>query len=113
MGLDLGTSKGVGGGGRMAGKWCHITGDLLPTRGCSPGPCLGWPRCVCVCAPQPHAPTHPPTHPSSRPPARPPQVPLVFRSDSKRYVDTLQPGEVAPYAWDEPTLQNSLRVQVR
>ena len=41
------------------------------------------------------------------------QVPLVFRRSSKLYVDNLQPGEVMPYAWDEPTMLNKIRVQVR
>jgi hypothetical protein len=40
------------------------------------------------------------------------QLPLVARPDSKRYIDNLPPGEAMPYAWDEPTLRNQIRVQV-
>jgi hypothetical protein len=29
-----------------------------------------------------------------------------------RYVDNLPPGGVMPYAWDEPTQRNQIRVQV-
>ena len=41
------------------------------------------------------------------------QVPLVFRVDGKQYVDCLNPREVMPYAWDEPTLLPKLRVQAK
>lgn len=41
------------------------------------------------------------------------QVPLVFRADGKQYVDCLNPKEVMPYAWDEPTLAPKLRVQAK
>ena len=41
------------------------------------------------------------------------QVPLVFRAQGKNYVDSLQPNEAMPYAWDEPTLLTKLRVQAK
>lgn len=41
------------------------------------------------------------------------QVPLVFREEGKLYVDSLQPGDVMPYAWDEPTMLTKLRVQAK
>lgn len=41
------------------------------------------------------------------------QVPLVYRADGKQYVDCLNPKEVMPYAWDEPTLAPKLRVQAK
>ena len=49
------------------------------------------------------------------PPLRPPplQLPLIFRTSDKDYVDSLAPGQVMPYAWDEIKLQNRIRVQVR
>lgn len=31
---------------------------------------------------------------------------------SCRYVDNLPPGQAMPYAWDEPTQRNLIRVQV-
>ena len=41
------------------------------------------------------------------------QVPLVFREEGRLYVDSLHPGEVMPYAWDEPTMLTKLRVQAK
>lgn len=41
------------------------------------------------------------------------QVPMVFREQGNLYVDSLQPGESMPYAWDEPTLLTKLRVQAK
>ncbi len=41
------------------------------------------------------------------------QVPMVFREQGNLYVDSLQPGESMPYAWDEPTLVTKLRVQAK
>ena len=41
------------------------------------------------------------------------QVPLVYRSDGEQYVDFLDPKEVMPYAWDEPTALAKLRVQAK
>ena len=41
------------------------------------------------------------------------QVPLVFRRNGDIYVDSLNPDESMPYAWDEPTMLPRLRVQAR
>lgn len=41
------------------------------------------------------------------------QVPLVFREEGRLYMDGLKPGDVMPYAWDEPTMLTKLRVQAK
>eukprot|EP00887_Chlorella_sp_A99_P007742 scaffold20.g7742.t1 len=41
------------------------------------------------------------------------QLPLIVRTSDKDYVDSLGPGQVMPYAWDEIKLQNRIRVQAK
>ncbi|RMZ56390.1 hypothetical protein APUTEX25_004773, partial [Auxenochlorella protothecoides] len=41
------------------------------------------------------------------------QLPLVFRPNSRHFMDRLSPGQVMAYAWDQPMLMNKLRVQAR
>lgn len=38
---------------------------------------------------------------------------MAFRENGNTYVDSLQPGEAMPYAWDEPTMVTKLRVQAK
>ena len=38
---------------------------------------------------------------------------MAFRESGNLYVDSLQPGESMPYAWDEPTMVTKLRVQAK
>ena len=46
-------------------------------------------------------------------PPPPSHRPFSFwvRLSACRYVDSLPPGEAMPYAWDEPTQRNQIRVQ--
>lgn len=86
--------------GRQAGVWDRSSGR----RPCTARPLHGGLPAWLYCPSVPAASTDRPTkctlskHPT----------PLA----RCRYVDNLPPGQAMPYAWDEPTQRNLIRVQV-